>query len=629
MYDFNILANRDQLADTISGAIANLQTTQNRHGAWEECFDTGVMSDAQTVISLYLLGVSNRQWTDPILHKIESSQRENGSWGVYPGDEGDLSTTVECYYALALKGRWASRPCQQALAKNFIRRRGGLHQCRNLTKMFLAVGGEIPWSWLPSPKTYSWFFAKFTPVHIWNVVMFTRLHIPPMLVLSSKRYVSEFVSELVLQDLLHRRSQTASTTSPTKEWGRWTRGRMTRCLQMMLAEREMDGTAAGYHSSTFLLLLALRALGYPTSSSEIQKPLQAMRRNLYELDGRSVVAHQQTCNAHVWNTALALQAFEEAGVGKDSVVLRKGISYLLSRQHSGVGDWLMKSEVQPGGWGFSSNNTLHPDTDDTVSSLKALYPLAHEHREVWSRGVKWLLAMQNNDGGWSAFEKDSHHQWLEWIPANDMRRSMTDPSTADITGRVIEFLIRCRVVPLDDDIIQRGLRWLIQHQENNGSWFGRWGSTYLYGSWCAVRALAAAEISSTHSVLAKTKKWILSVQNRDGGFGESCESDIKGKYVPLEPGTPTQTAWGLDTILNLMEVEESRREWLRLSRAAHAAAEWLLKSAEFGAWCEEYPTGSAFPGALHIRYHIYPKVWPLMALCHYQRVMESTVGEGR
>lgn len=623
------MSGSSDLEKVIAQSIEQLERAQGPNGAWLDCFDSGVMSDAQTVISLHLLGITDPQWTNPLLSRIELHQRIDGSWGVYPEDNGDLSTTVECYYALELYNRWESRPLFKKDAKDFIIRHGGLYKCRNLTKMFLAIGGEIPWSWLPSPKIYSWMFAKHTPLHIWDIVMFTRLHIPPMLILSSLGYVSDAVKRAVLGELLTRTTYKGRMNQHKSQHRlqSWQRERLSRCIEFMLGERESDGTAAGYHSSTFLILHALKALGYSLTSSAIQSPLQAMKRNVHFMIGTDT-AHQQTCNGAVWNTALALNALRIAGEDISLGALSHGVHYLLTKQQQAVGEWIFKSSVQPGGWGFSSNNTKHPDTDDTVACLEALYPLRDRYNDKWWKGVNWLLGMQNRDGGWSAFEKNSTKKWLEWLPANDMKRAMTDPSTPDITGRVLDFLMRYRVVSTTDETVQKGVRWLISHQEPDGSWFGRWGTTYLYGTWCAIRALSAIELPSTYRTMNRAKGWLLSVQKPDGGFGESCESDLKGRFISSRCATPTQTAWGLDTLVSLLKVEESASDRKRLLSAADRAVDWLVSHSSNGQWYEEKPTGSAFPGTLHIRYHIYPKVWTLVALCHYKSIIEQIPERG-
>lgn len=615
--------------EIITKAARHLMDRQEPDGYWSECFDTGVMADAQTLISLALLGISDPDWAEPLLLRIRSHQRWDGSWGVHPEDEGDLSTTVECYYALTLYQRWPTFDAERQ-TRSYILSHGGLTRYRNLTRIFLAVGGEIPWSWLPSPRLYSWLFGRRSPVRIWDIVTFTRLHVAPMLLLSAMRYVACDVPVRLLAGLVSNPTALSEVNERRNRPGlsHGTLRRMFRCLKWMLEEREADGTAAGYHSSSFLLLFVLRAFEYPLNHPQVSTVLASMRRNL-RLDWATGEGHQQTCNANVWNTAIALQGASAAGIPIDDLRIRRSASYLIRRQHRSIGTWVLKNPCRPGGWAFSDNNSTHPDNDDTVACLEALYPFRNEFRDAWWGGVHWLLGMQNRDGGWSAFEKDCAKNWLEWIPANDMKRAMTDPSTPDMTGRVVAFLLRHQILPPEHLQVQRAIRWLCQRQEADGTWFGRWGTTYIYGTWCVVKALVTVDSVQTRQSLRWAKNWFLSIQQPDGSFGESCNSDRHGRYLGVTRGTPTQTAWALDALLDLYEFEVEQRERIRLLDGADLAATWLIEQAtEDGTWMETVPTGSAFPGSLHIRYEVYPKVWPLIALCHF-RAVDRTRTEGR
>lgn len=616
---------KEVLDETIHAALETVLNSQNSEGFWSDCFDTGAMPNAQTAIALYLLGVADAEWTNSLLSQIMSTQRCDGSWSVYPTGEGDLSTTVECYYALQLYGYWDGYKERRSLAEDFILRSGGLKQCRNLTKMFLALGGEISWNWLPSPRLYLLLFSSWFPVGIRDIVTFTRLHVAPMLLLSSMKFVSDKRSEPVLKNLMWTTELHVETLTERRSLSPRMYRPLFRCLKWVLERREADGTVAGYHSSTLLVIFTLRAFGYEENHPDIQNMIHAMRKSLY-VSEEAGYGHQQTCDAHVWNTALAVKAIL-ATEELQPIAVENAVCYLASKQQRNFGEWFLKNPRQPGGWAFSSNNTIHPDIDDTVACLEALYPYRMQFEKSWWLGVNWLLGMQNKDGGWSAFDKNCNKRWLEWIPANDMKRTMCDPSTPDISGRVVEFLILHHILPIQDQKILRALRWIRKHQESDGSWFGRWGTTYIYGTWCAVKALVAAEVSSCDDSLRRAKEWLLTIQHIDGSFGESCQSDIQGRFVPLEDGLPTQTAWGLETLLYLYKCEEVRTEKRRIWMACEKATHWLLTHSHNHTWIEEMPTGSAFPGVLHIRYHIYPKVWPLIALSHYRVVASLKGGE--
>jgi sporulenol synthase len=396
----------------------------------------------------------------------------------------------------------------------------------------------------------------------------------------------------------------------------------------MLERREDDGSVAGYHSSTVLMLFALRALGYERQHREIRRALSALRRTYYT-DETKRFYHQQTCDGHVWNTALAANALLGAGVKPEHPAIKGSVHYLLEKQHSRSGDWLRNNPVEPGGWGFSSNNTRHPDVDDTVAVLDVLAVCQNHGVKIGQplqKGIRWLLGMQNDDGGWSAFDRNCNKQWMEKLPANDMERTIVDPSTADITGRVVDFLIRNQVVSPGSRVIHKAIRWLQENQEADGSWYGRWGTTYIYGTWCVLKGLCTAGVSSGDAALQRSKDWLLQIQRGDGGFGESCESALAGTFIPLHISLPSQTSWGLDALLHLYDVEKAPLEKHRLARACQRAARYLLNSGENGVWSEDMPTGTGFPGSLHIRYHIYPRVWPLAALAHYNRTFNQFDG---
>ncbi|MCY0900914.1 MAG: hypothetical protein OWU32_01845 [Firmicutes bacterium] len=616
------VADSDPLSSLIDAALATLLHEQEVDGSFPHGFDMGVMPDAQTVIFLTLLDFRDALWTRALLGRLIDLQRADGSWGPYEGAPGDLSTTVECYYALALHDAWRLQPQARIAAEQWITGAGGIHACRNLTKVLLAIGGEVSWLQLPSPALYAWLWSPFSPFQIQDVVTFTRLHVASMVVLAAHRYVSPVARHSVLDHMTHASSRQASNVSHRKlAVPRWL---LRRCLHDLYSQRELDGTLAGYHSSTFLFLFAQRAMGRSLQQSDIEPCVRAIRRN-WGCPFGDATAHQQTCDAHIWNTALSIRVLRQAGLSRQHAGLRSGVEYLWAHQQGSQWDWRRKQKTLPGGWGFSSNNTRHPDTDDTVACLDALADAPGSHDENWQRGIRWLLSRQNRDGGWSAFDRNCARKWMEHMPANDMRHAITDPSTPDLTARVVELLIGRHVLSTTDRSIGRAIRWLLAAQERDGSWYGRWGTTYVYGTWCVVRALCTIARSDTTPRLDRSLRragdWLLQIQKPDGSFGESCASDQVGHYVPSAPSVPSQTAWALDALLWLCEVEPDPIHRRRLDGACAHSADWLVDIAGGGTWSETMPTGSAFPGALHIRYHLYPKVWPLVALLHYRALM--------
>lgn len=325
-------------------------------------------------------------------------------------------------------------------------------------------------------------------------------------------------------------------------------------------------------------------------------------------------AHLQETTSTVWDTSLILYALQEAGMKSDHSAIKRGLHYILKRQHTKWGDWAIRNQgVLPGGWGFSDTNTMNPDVDDTAASLRALAPSvrSYQHHDAWVRGFQWLLSMQNRDGGWPAFEKNTYKAWLRFLPYKDVGRPVWgDPSTADLTGRTLQFLGTVMGWTTDNPIVRRGWSWLYHHQRCDGSWYGRWGIAYIYGTWAALTGLAAIGIPRHHPTVRKGIRWLLSIQNKDGGWGESCLSDVKRKYIPLKASTPSQTAWALDALISFYD---------QPTPEIQAGVKCLLRLLEQDGWETTYPTGGGLAGQFYIHYHSYRYVWPLVTLAHYRK----------
>lgn len=423
----------------IQKAVTSLLNEQATDGSWQHGFEMGIMPDAQTASFLYLLNYRDPIWIQGLIDRMRETQNTDGSWSPYPDSPGDLSTTVECYYAMTLYDAWDEYPDERLATEQFILRSGGLKACRNLTKMLLAIGGEISWIHLPSPTLYAWLWSDLSPVKMQDIVTFTRLHIASMIIVSAHQYVSPVVSTRKLGHLMaygsviklqrrskHKRGMSVPTTL------------LRRCMHYLNSQRELDGTLAGYHSSTFLFLFAQLAMGYELTHPDIRQTVNVIRRS-WGCPFGEAKNHQQTCDAHIWNTALTLRAVRDAGLPLSHSNVRSAMRYLVNHQHISQWDAYHQAFTMPGGWGFSSNNTRHPDTDDTVACLEALADASDCNYSQWQLGVQWLISRQNSDGGWSAFDQNCGKRWMENIPSNDMRHAIADPSTPDITARVIEF----------------------------------------------------------------------------------------------------------------------------------------------------------------------------------------------
>ncbi|MCB1215673.1 MAG: squalene--hopene cyclase, partial [Deltaproteobacteria bacterium] len=345
---------------------------------------------------------------------------------------------------------------------------------------------------------------------------------------------------------------------------------------------------------------------------EAEEFLPAIPRKLEEDFSQGI--HQQCCLSPVWDTAWAAMALVESGMDPKSAALMKSSEWLLSKQVSQTyGDWSVKNKNgKPGGWSFEFDNEDYPDVDDTIEVLTLLHSQGLEdpqRKEAFEKGFSWLMSMQSKNGGWAAFDVDNTMQWLNSLPFSD-HGACLDPPTPDITARVLEFLALIDYEK-QDPALQRALQFLLKEQKTNGAWEGRWGVNYLYGTWCALQALGA--LGEGQEAIEKAVAWLESVQNQDGGWGESCAGYLEERYVPLGKSVPSQTAWAVMGLLSVRGPEHA---------STQRGLEYLMRTQnQDGSWEESAYTGTGFPGHFYIRYHGYRHYFPLMALGKFKALV--------
>jgi sporulenol synthase len=619
---------------SISGELSRLVATVKREqapdGSWRYPFETGISTDAYMIILLRTLEINDEDLIRKLVERIESRQEGNGAWKLfYDEGEGNVTATVEAYYALLYSGyRKETDPHMQA-AKQRILEMGGIENVHMFAKFMLAMTGQYRWpKFFPIPVEFLLLPPSF-PLHFFDISVQGRANLAPLLILTDNKYYRKTQKSPDLSDLFVSRGDHG------EKWGlRADRSFLSylkqsliglprqihaaakqRAVQYMLRRLEADGTFYSYFSSTFLMIFALLSLGYPKDHPIIAKAVDGLQTFRCSINGHT---HMQYTTATVWNTALASYALQEAGVPPSDAAIEKANRYLLSRQHYRYGDWVVHNPYSlPGGWGFSNINTINPDVDDTTASLRAIYRRASKEtsfRHAWDRGLHWLLSMQNDDGGYGAFEKNVNKRLVRYFPIQGAEFLLTDPSTADLTGRTLELFGTFANLTKDHPAIARGIKWLIDHQEKNGSWYGRWGICYIYGTWAAVTGMIAVCVPPTHPAIQKAAKWLLSIQNSDGGWGESCKSDSAKTYVPLRASTAIHTAWALDALIAVFDQPIPEIQ---------AGIQFLLQSVRKEDWTASYPTGQGMAGGFYIHYHSYRRVFPLLTLSHYEKKFGS------
>ncbi|MEC0372234.1 squalene--hopene cyclase [Paenibacillus chibensis] len=621
--------------EEIERLSAYLIQQQHQDGSWRFCFENGIVIDAYVIILFRVLNVADEDLIRRLHDRILDEQRPDGFWSLYPDEkEGNLSATVEAYYALLYSGYSKTTDEPILRAKRYIQARGGLGKISSiLTKAILAATGQRKWPLsISSIPLEVLLFPKYFPINYFEFSGYSRVHLTPMLVMADRRFAVSTEDTPDLSDLMDPRVDAEEPVSGEYQamqddiqagLGRFLgtprhihETATSRAEQFMLQRIESDGTLYSYASSTILMVLALLALDYDRKHPLIAKAVQGLTAMQCKVDGRTTM---QNSPSTVWDTALITYVLQEAGTAQDHMAIQRASDYLVCMQQDTKANWSIHNpDTEPGGWGFSESNTRNPDVDDTTAALRAIHTRSTSstaYRASWNRGLNWVLSMQNQDGGWPAFEKNTNKKMLTWLAIDGAKSAAIDPSEADLTGRTLEFLGNFAGLDSKHTLIQRGTKWLVEHQEKNGSWYGRWGVCYIYGTWAALTGLKAAGLSSSHETLKKGAEWLLRIQNADSGWGESCQSDRLLRYVPLGESTPSHTAWALDALIACEPKPTS---------AVDQGILRLITSLHENDWKTFYPTGAGLPGNFYSHYHSYRYIWPLLALSHYK----SSYGEG-
>ncbi|KKB34759.1 squalene--hopene cyclase [Bacillus thermotolerans] len=616
-------------SEGIQRLIDRLRKDQTPDGSWAYPFETGLSTDAYMIILLRTLEIHEEELIQGLVSRLMDKQEKNGAWKLfYDEPDGNVTATVEAYYALLYSGYVKKSDPKLRAARRFILAKGGVERINIFAKIMLAITGQYKWpACFPVPVEVMLLPPSF-PVHFYQFSVYGRVNLAPILLLAEKKFSLRTSRSPDLSDLLLDRSD-IHDWEVRSEWrpilssieqevkrliGLPSRLRslaVDRAKTYMLERIEPDGTLYSYYSSTFLMIFALLSLGYKKEDPLIRRAVSGLTAMKTEIGGQP---HMQYTTANVWNTSLINSALQLAGVPLHDPMVEKANRYLLERQHYKFGDWAIHNPAGvPGGWGFSHINTVNPDMDDTTASLRSIARGVTDHsafRRAWDRGVQWLLSMQNDDGGWAAFEKNVKGRWIHLLPVEKGEFIFSDPSSADLTGRTLEFFGNYTNLPNDHKGMKRAARWLISNQESDGSWYGRWGICYIYGTWAAVTGLQSAGFSADHPSVKKAAAWLRSIQNRDGGWGESCRSDSEKRYVPLGKSTLTHTAWALDALIAAEGTP---------SPAVQKGVQFLLGSLENTDWTTDYPKGQGMAGSFYIHYHSYRYIFPLLALSNYRR----------
>jgi squalene-hopene/tetraprenyl-beta-curcumene cyclase len=620
--------------EALARAVEHLRGLQGGLGYWKGELETNVTMDAEDLLLREFLGIRDEQETAEAARWIRSKQRDDGTWANFYGGPPDLSTTVEAWVALRLAGDDPQEPWMQAAAA-FVLTEGGIERSRVFTRIWLALFGLWSWDDLPAMPPELILLPRWAPLNIYNWGCWARQTVVPLTVVGSLRPVHPLSFDV--EEL--RTHQVPDTRASLLSWAgclealnkvlraysrrpvRWLRRRATRrAIEWVLERQEADGSWGGIQPPWVYSLLALYLTGRPLDDP-------AMVAGIVGIDGfvireetpDGVVRRLEACQSPVWDTALAVIGLLDAGVPPDEPAVVRAAEWLLAEEISDTGDWsVRRPRLAPGGWAFEFENDGYPDIDDTAEVVLALrrcrVPDESALRAALDRGVAWSVGMQSKDGGWGAFDADNTSTLITRLPFCDFG-AVIDPPTADVTAHMVEMLAADGQA--GTQACRRGVRWLLDHQEPDGSWFGRWGANYVYGTGAAVPALIGAGVPASDPAIRRAVGWLEERQNADGGWGEDLRSYRDPSQAGIGASTASQTAWAL---LALHAAGEH-------SHAAARGVQWLVDTQRAdGSWDEPHFTGTGFPGYFYLNYHLYRAVWPVSALGRYLGAQDDSLG---
>jgi squalene-hopene/tetraprenyl-beta-curcumene cyclase len=626
---------RSEAEVALERACEHLLALQDEQGWWRGELQTNVTMDAEDLLLREFLGVRREAETARTAAWIRSQQRADGTWANFHGGPGDVSTTVEAYWALRLSGDEPHEPHMRAAAE-WVRSEGGIAAARVFTHLWLALFGLWSWDGVPALPAEVTLLPRWVPLNVYDFACWARQTIVALSIVKALRPVH------ALPFGLDELRSPAADTPPVQAVRRSLRSRALDALDALLrryerhpigvlrrlalarAERwvvdrqEADGSWGGIQPPWVYSLIALRLRGYALEHPVMRRGLQGIetftvedRDDAYGVGapaGRS--RRLEACQSPIWDTALAMVALSDAGLAPEHPAMLRAGAWLLDEEVTVRGDWAVeRPQLAPGGWAFEFANVNYPDVDDTAEVALALLRLRAgggaspaEIDGAVERGRAWLVGMQSRGGGWGAFDADNVRALVRELPFLDFGEVIDEPS-ADVTAHALELL---GALGLGGSAAARaGTRWLLAEQEADGSWFGRWGVNHVYGTGAAVPGLVAVGIDPAEPCIRRAVRWLERHQNEDGGWGEDPRSYDDPLWIGRGPSTASQTAWAL---LALHAAGEH-------GAAVQRGVGWLVeRQRDDGGWDEPQYTGTGFPSDYYINYHLYRLTFPMMAL---------------
>lgn len=630
----------DRIESAVAKSSAWLVDRQHQDGYWVAELEADTTLESYFVLFRTFFGKRDDPRIPKYAKVIRESMLPEGGWSNYAHGPVDISVSVLSYFALKVAGVSADEPDMQR-SRDAILRLGGATKANTYTKFHLAWFDQYGWEHVPAIPPEIMFIPTIAPINIYEMSSWSRTIFVSLSVICALKPVCPLPPECHMDELFVGGREHADLSLPrSKEAFSWInfflltnkalkiaekfpiraarRAALKKAEKWIIERFEASGGLGAILPAMMNSVMALKVLGYADDHPVMVEGLRELDAlEIYDPADDSV--RIQPCHSPVWDTSISTYALLQCGFDPDGEPIRKAVNWMLAREVKRPGDWQIKNPAPPGGWYFEFANEFYPDVDDTIMVMTALRWASHpgarqEVEDAIARGLIWVRGMQNEDGGWASFDRDNDKAFLCKVPFAD-HNAMIDPTTADITSRTLEMLATIAPATYNPQhpIVSRAIDFLKRDQCKDGSWFGRWGVNYLYGTPQVLRGLNVIGEDMSQPYVRKAVDWLVSVQQPDGGWGERCDTYENPARKGLGPSTPSQTAWAL---IGLLAAGEGNGASVR------GGIEYLLKrQTPEGTWEEDEWTGTGFPRVFYLKYHYYRHYWPLMALGQYRRFL--------
>ena len=628
-----IKSNTQEIDIAVGESLRLLLSKQSEDGHWAFELETDITITAEYILLNHFLDEIDDELETKLANYIRRNQSEDGGWPLFKGGGFNTSTSVKAYFALKLVGDCIELPHMRR-AREAILAHGGAVNCNVFTRITLALFKQIPWRAVPVSRIEIMFAPRWFPIHIHKVSYWTRTVTIPLLILTAKKPAAKNPRGVSIDELFHKPPyrENFKLANPTGKWvGSLmlaldtifrpfeplipqviTKKAIAMGLKFMEDRLNGEDGLGGIFPAIANSLLVFSCLNFDRDDTRVNAAREAVKK-LLVLKGDE--GYCQPCLSPVWDTGLALHAILEANCGR-SDVLDQASDWLKNLQIlDQIGDWgHRRKNLKPGGWAFQYRNDYYPDIDDTAVVAMAL----HRHDpEKYANSIKraeeWIMGMQSSNGGWAAFDAENEHYILDNLPFAD-HGALLDPPTCDVTARCISFLAQVGYKN-DHPSIIKSIKYLKETQEEDGSWFGRWGTNYIYGTWSVLSALSAMGEDTRKPYIRKSIAWLISRQQDDGGWGEDCITYWPHRKNTVKASMPSQTAWAVLALIAVGEIEGG---------AIEKGISYLIKKRDKRlGWEDEYFNAVGFPRVFYLKYHGYSLYFPLLALARYKRLRHS------